>query len=206
MKKKNIVALVIALAIVLLLVGSYILYKNLSKDYKQDEILNNKNPISQSETTVSENDNNAETQKEDEQKVFAPDFTVFDQEGNGVHLSDHIGKPIVLNFWASWCGYCKMEMPEFNASYEKLKNKVDFFMINVTDGKRETIEKASDFISKNNYTFPVYYDTQLSAANAYGAYSLPITFFINSEGYVVATATGKIDTATLQKGIDMILD
>lgn len=206
MKKKNIAALVIALVIVLLLGGAYLLYNYLSENFKQDGITNNGPSFSENETTSSNNDKDSESQNQDKPKVVAPDFTVFDKEGNGVHLSDHVGKPIVLNFWASWCGYCKMEMPEFNQSYEKLKNKVDFFMVNVTDGERETVKKASDFIAQKGYTFPVYYDTHLSAANAYGAYSLPMTFFINSEGHVVAQAAGKIDAETLQKGINMILD
>ena len=61
------------------------------------------------------------------------------------------------------------------------------------------------FIEESQYTFPVFYDTESSAAMAYGAYSLPTTYFIDADGYAIAQATGAIDAATLQRGIDMIL-
>ena len=77
-------------------------------------------------------------------------------------------------------------------------------MINMTDGDRETVDIAADFIAQQGYTFPVYYDTTSDAAMTYGAYSLPTTFFINAQGHAIAQATGAIDAATLQRGIDMI--
>ena len=61
------------------------------------------------------------------------------------------------------------------------------------------------FIEKNDYSFPIFYDTQSDAAMTYGAYSLPTTYFIDAEGYAIAQATGAIDAETLQRGIDMIL-
>ena len=69
---------------------------------------------------------------------------------------------------------------------------------------RETMESASAFIEKNEYSFPVFYDINSDAVLTYGAYSLPTTFFIDADGYAVAQATGAIDAETLQKGIDMI--
>ena len=142
--------------------------------------------------------------KEEDDRIEAPDFTVYDAEGNEVRLSEHIGKPIVLNFWASWCGPCQMEMPDFHEKYLELSEDINFMMINMTDGSRETVESASGFIEEQGYTFPVFYDSDTEAAMNYGAYSLPTTFFIDAEGYVVARATGAIDADTLQKGIDMI--
>lgn len=97
-----------------------------------------------------------------------------------------------------------MEMPDFNEKYQELQNEFHFLMVNMTDGSRETMETASKFIEEKGYSFPVYFDTDGNAAITYGAYSLPTTYFINAEGYVVAQATGAIDGATLQRGIDMI--
>ena len=134
----------------------------------------------------------------------APDFTVYDRDGNAVRLSDYIGKPVILNFWASWCGPCKMEMPDFQDKYQDLGGEIQFLMINMTDGSRETTDSASAFIAEQGYTFPVFYDTGSEAAIAYGAYSLPTTYFIDAEGNVIARASGTIDGETLQKGIDMI--
>ena len=139
-----------------------------------------------------------------QEPVYAPDFTVYDQEGNSVRLSDYAGKPVVLNFWASWCPPCKSEMPDFHAAYEELGQEVQFLMVNATDGSRETVDTAAGFIQEQGYTFPVFYDTQSEASIAYGAYSLPMTFFINGEGHVAAYARGAIGEDTLRKGIEMI--
>ena len=141
---------------------------------------------------------------EEHEDIIAPDFEVIDKEGNPVKLSSFFGKPIVLNFWASWCGPCQSEMPDFNEKYAELGGDVHFVMVNMTDGGRETVETASAFIEKNGYDFPVLFDTKSEAAMTYGAYSLPTSFFINAEGHVIAQAVGAIDAATLQRGIDMI--
>ena len=134
----------------------------------------------------------------------APDFTVVDADGTEVKLSDYVGKPIVLNFWASWCSPCKSEMPEFNAAWEELDGEVQFLMVNMTDGARETVESAREYVEGEGFTFPVLFDTKSEAAIAYSAYSLPTTYFIDAEGYVTARAVGAIDGETLQKGLDLI--
>jgi thiol-disulfide isomerase/thioredoxin len=136
--------------------------------------------------------------------VPAPDFTVYDADGNPVNLSDYFGKPIVLNFWASWCGPCQREMPAFNEKYLELGEEVHFLMINMADGKRETVESASAFIQENGYSFPVFYDTDSIAGYVYQVYSLPTTFFIDANGNAVAQVPGGISAATLQRGIDLI--
>ena len=141
---------------------------------------------------------------EEHSKIEAPDFTVTDWEGNSVNLSDFEGKPVVINFWATWCGYCQMEMPDFENKYKEYEGKINFLMVNVTDGNRETVDTAKSYIEKSGYTFPVYFDTELDASNTYGAYSLPMTLFIDADGYAIAQATGMIGSELLQKGIDMI--
>ena len=133
----------------------------------------------------------------------APNFTVLDQDGNPVQLSDYFGKPIVLNFWATWCQYCTQEMPEFQAAYEKYPD-VQFLMVNATDGVRETKETASAYIAESGYRFPVFYDVDTAAVTAYGITSFPTTFFIDKEGNLTAYANSALTQEKLEKGISMI--
>ena len=211
--KKTII--LIALFVVLM-AGASVLYNNLSKNYQPYTLLteNSNSDIDSGNTASNETNSNTDAtentnQSEDsssENKNLAPNFTVFDLEGNEVNLTDFFGKPIIVNFWASWCGPCKMEMPDFDAAYTTYKDEIEFLMVNMTDGSRETLEKASSFIADSGYTFPVYYDTEYSAAITYSVSSLPTTYFINADGELIAHARGAIDADTLQKGIDMICD
>ncbi len=77
-------------------------------------------------------------------------------------------------------------------------------MVNMTDGVQETMEGAKDFIDEQGYTLPFYFDTKLQGAYTYGVYSLPMTFFIDANGEMIAYAQGMIDGETLEKGISMI--
>ncbi len=190
--------LILLLLFSLLIVGAYFLYSRLINGLDTNQL------AVQDPPTQSSAASNAQGSAENAQPVQAPDFIVYDQSGNEIHLSDHFGKPIVLNFWASWCGPCQLEMPDFQEKYLELSKDVHFLMINMTDGSRETVASASEFIAEQKYTFPVFYDTASYAAIAYGAYSLPTTYFIDADGYAVARAIGAIDGDTLQQGIDMV--
>ena len=188
-KQKKLIILVLAFA--LLIAGASVLYNRLGEDYAPDRLMvEETNPPEATEETVN--------------RIPAPDFTVYDAEGNAVNLSDFLGKPIVLNFWASWCGPCKREMPYFNEKSKELEGEVQFLMVNMTDGNRETVESASDFIKEQGYTFPVFYNASSMVAYTYGVYSLPTTYFIDAEGYAVAQISGAINAELLQRGIDMI--
>ena len=147
-------------------------------------------------------DNINQNEQQSEENII--DFTVYDKDGNKVKLTDLKGKPVVLNFWATWCPYCVDEMPEFEQMYKKYGDEIHFMMINSTDGYRETVEIAKEFLSQHEYTFPVYYDLTLEANNAFYVNSLPVTFFINKYGNVVTYTNGRTNKQTLEKGINMI--
>lgn len=219
--KGNKTFFVLALVFVLLLGGAYVLYQRLSAGQTGDNLAvagssAQSGESSSSSSSASDSSSSAQSasgstgsqssQEEEEPELTpAPDFTVYDKDGNEVHLSDFAGKPIVLNFWASWCSPCKSEMPDFNQAYLDYGEEVQFLMVNMTDGSRETVDSASAFIEEQGYAFPVFYDTGYDAALTYGAYALPTTYFIDAEGYAVAWAQSALSAENLQKGLDMIL-
>ena len=198
--KKKIGWIVLAAALVILLGAAGALYDKYSAE------VGNQNMMTEDSTKaeIAEDTEEEETEEQEEELVMAPDFTVYDADGNAVSLSDYIGKPVVVNFWASWCGPCKMEMPDFDENYKENGEKVHFLMVNMTDGYQETLEKAKKFVEESGYTFPVYYDIDMDAAMTYGVNSIPSTYFIDAEGHAIARAAGMIDAETLQYGIQMI--
>lgn len=179
-----------AVLLVAIIAAAAVLYQTLGKNY------GGSNLMQRSETQ----DNTAE-----ENEYAAPDFTVLDNTGREVRLSDYRGKPVVLNFWATWCYYCKVEMPDFDKAFEKYPD-VQFLMVNATDGVQETMESAKKYIEQEGFGFDVFFDTKLEAVNAYYVTGFPSTFFIDEDGNLVTRGSGMLDFETLEKGIKMITE
>lgn len=186
MKNKAWIIIAIAFAAIILLAA--VLYPKLSEKYSASNI-----------------PTEAESEAESEAVVQAEDFTVYDMDMQEVKLSDYFGKPIVINFWASWCAPCKSELPAFNTLYEKYKDDVVFLMINLTDGQSDSVSSIKEFVSDNGYSFPVYYDIEYDASNTYGVYSIPETVFINADGSLHDTRIGAMNEVVLEKYIQEII-
>ena len=186
MKKNKILFALVAVVFVALLAVAAIFYDDLSAQYAQEPVTNQP--------------------PADAQVVMAPDFTVEVMVGHPVSLSVFLGTPVVLNFWASWCGPCKNEMPDFNTAWSEYGDRVQFMMVNLTDNFQETTESAKAFLDTVDYQFPVFFDTKMEGGVAYGVTGIPATYLINAAGQVVARAVSMLDYETLIGGIQMLLE
>ncbi len=143
--------------------------------------------------------------KEVTQSSDFSDFTVYDCNNNKVSLSEKLneGKPVIFNYWTTWCPYCLEEMPDFEEVYKEYGDRVTFMMIDVNGGGNDTIPEAKAYIEKMGYTFPVYFDTDLSATYAYGVGSFPTTGIIDADGKLYYCQAGML---TKDRLITMIED
>ena len=183
--------LIWVLVFAVVIVGAWVLYDRLSGQTDLPGLA-----TVAGETVPEETENQADP---------APDFTVYDLAGDPHRLSDFVGKPVILNFWASWCGPCKSEMPEFQKFYEAYGDRLHFMLVNLTDGAQETVDSAAGYIAGEGYTFPVYFDTDMDAAYQYGVQAVPVTYFIDAAGNLMAYAQGALNEAMLQQGVDLLL-
>ncbi|MBP5184620.1 MAG: TlpA family protein disulfide reductase [Lachnospiraceae bacterium] len=131
----------------------------------------------------------------------AKDFYLVDKTGKTLRLSDFYGKPVVVNLWATWCGYCKEEFPGYEEAYREFGDTVQFLMVDLCDGVEETRAKADKYIKNSGYTFPVYYETLDKVLNTYGVGGIPLSIFINSDGTIYETKLGAMSKDSLFKRI-----
>lgn len=202
MKKKTLVITLIVLLVVLGVAAA--VYPKLSAGMQNQQLATvpTTEPTEAATEATQPEKQEEETQPEttEPEPIMVPDFTVLDWDGNEVKFSDYVGKPIVLNFWAHWCGPCQMEMPEFNAAYERLGGEVTFLMVH----EGAAVDDGKDKVTEGGYTFPVVFDVDSSAGNLYGITAFPTTFFIDKDGYLKAYYMGAMDADLLQQGLDLI--
>ncbi len=191
--KNTIKWIVIAILLVGIIAGSLFLYNKYSEEYGMNNPIHNEDKTTEETPDVQENDNSA------------PDFTVTDYDGNKVNLSDFKGKPVVVNFWATWCYYCTVEMPDFNEAYKENPD-VQFLMVNATGINGETVESAKAYVLQEKYEFDVFFDTEFNAIRTYGITSYPQTIFIDKDGNIVSRRIGMLSKDSLIQEIKKITE
>ena len=142
-------------------------------------------------------------------KVSARDFTLpllsATQEAKNQKLSDLRGKVVFLNFWATWCGPCRAEMPSMESLYKRFKDK-DFVMLAVNCLEKESA--VLDFAEEFELTFPIALDTDGGVSQSFGIQAIPTSFIIDREGNIVARLVGSIDwdTPEFHTALEMLLN
>ena len=125
--------------------------------------------------------------------VAAPDFTGELMDGTSITLSELQGKPVIIHFWATWCGPCVKEMPAFERLKDDFGDKIGIIAVNCGDDA----ETVKDFVEENGYTFPVVLDEEYSISMLYPTNSIPYTVVLDAEGKVTHISTGALDADTM---------
>ncbi|MCS0824799.1 thiol-disulfide oxidoreductase ResA [Cytobacillus firmus] len=134
----------------------------------------------------------------------APDFILskLDEETETIKLSDLRGKAVLLNFWGSWCGPCKREMPAIEEAYNQYKNQnFEVITINI----EESDFTVTNFLETNNLSLPVVMDKTGEVYDAYGVYTLPASFFLNPDGTVNRVYEGEMTKENIDDWVNEIL-
>ncbi len=125
----------------------------------------------------------------------APDFTLADLDGNQVSLSDLRGKTVFINFWATWCGPCRVEMPEIEAIHQQYKDK-DVVVLGVDI--LETEGEVRQFVVEGGYNWTFVMDTTGEVTNSYQVVAIPTSFFIDKEGIIRAVSVGAMTKGAME--------
>lgn len=109
-----------------------------------------------------------------------PSFTLQGLDGKTYQVGGPRNKPLMINFWASWCGPCKEEAPDLRSVYEKYKDRFDLYAVNVT--REDRLADVKSFVKNNDFTFPVLLDTEGKTAEKYRLLFVPTSFLIDRQG------------------------
>lgn len=132
---------------------------------------------------------------------LAPDFTLTNLQGEEVSLSQLRGQPIILNFWATWCGPCRIEMPDLQNIWRQYNGAALVIGVN----NSEPADRVTPFILEMGVTYPILLDDGAATASLYQVAALPSTFFIDSQGVVQDRIIGIVNEAVLQDRLEKLL-
>lgn len=132
-----------------------------------------------------------------------PDFRLDTPDGGALQLSDYLGQAVVLNFWATWCGPCRAEMPELQGIHDQYGASGLLTVIGVDEMESE--DSVRSFVDELDLTFPMALDRRGEVAETFGLIGLPGTFFIDADGILRARVLGQLHGELLEDGLASIL-
>jgi thiol-disulfide isomerase/thioredoxin len=132
------------------------------------------------------------------------DFVLKDKNGADVHLSDYKGKVVLLNFWATWCGPCKVELPEFAHLYSQYKDR-GFVILGVLSQDSPSKDQLLAFLSENKMEYPVFYSSEKIESAFDDIWALPTSFLISRDGSMCAKQLGPASKEDLERSLKALL-
>ena len=211
MKRNTLLIVLLAAALVLLLAGAGALYARLTAEVPAPAQPAVTDAPKQAEATATAQPAVTDAPKQSEvagpqmKADLAPVFTVYTESGDAVRLGDLRGKPAIVNFFASWCGPCRSEMPHFDEAYRTYGEEISFLMVDLCAYGNDTMENAKAMVEAGGWSFPVCYDTQGEAVTAYAIRSMPTTIFLSADGTLVGKRIGAMTQAQLLQEIEGLL-
>ncbi|WP_019119309.1 TlpA family protein disulfide reductase [Brevibacillus massiliensis] len=133
----------------------------------------------------------------------APHFTLKGLDDQTYQVTGPRDKPLVINFWASWCGPCKMEAPDLEKLYGTYKDQVDFYAINIT--KSDKLDSAKQFVSQFKLTMPILLDTDAKVSDTYQVKAIPTTFLVDKQGVIRRSIIGMVDAGSFEQELKKIV-
>ncbi len=133
---------------------------------------------------------------------LAPDFTLTMEDGEQIALSDFRGTPVVLNFWATWCGPCRAEMPAFESIWRESDGQVQFIGVNV----QESAAQVSAFATGLGISYPLPLDPNAAIARVYRVRAFPTTLFIDEQGVIQEMILGQVNEPSLDANVSNLLE
>lgn len=207
-KKSSSKIIIIGLAIVLIgsIIGGMVYYGGIGKQKTENDKPPENNVVSESPSDVEDKtivDSPSDEEEREEVDIAvgkeSPDFTLLNLYGEEVSLSDYRGKIVMINFWATWCGYCKKEMPDMQRLIEE-NDDIVILAVDVMEDKK----LVEDYINEGGYTFEVVLDDKGLIARDYLVSSFPTSYFVDKEGILLGGVPGMLTWERMNEILDNI--
>lgn len=198
MNKKLLWGIVLSM---LIIAGGVLFYSSVSKEPEtvKEDITDNEEELDKEEIVIEDTQEANEVTADIAKGELAPDFTLVNLDGKEVSLSDYKGKTVLVNFWATWCGFCDMEMPDLN-KLDKENDDLVVLAVNVMEEK----DIVQEYINEGGYEFEVVLDSDGAITRNYLVSGFPTSYFIDKEGVLLGGVPGMLTYDQMNEILDSI--